>query len=171
VIVFFLCGLWHGASWTFVVWGLFHGLFLVAERLGLGRFLASRRPIVQHVYALLVVLVSWVIFRCESLSQAAGVLAAMVGVAHGSSLEYHLSLYVNTELAIVLAVCAVAVTPVLPCLARLWRHKRSTLESALQRHLDTLAAVGEATSLIAVFLMSLSWMAAGTYSPFLYFRF
>jgi alginate O-acetyltransferase complex protein AlgI len=171
VIVFFLCGLWHGASWTFVVWGLFHGLFLVIERLGLGRFLAFRRAPVRHAYTLLIVLAGWVIFRSASLSQAGGMLAAMVGFAHGSSLEYHLSLYVDAELMAALTVGLVASMPVLPYLARVWRRKRSTLELAGRRYVDTLAAVGSVTSLVIVFLISLSYMAADTYSPFLYFRF
>ncbi len=171
VIVFFLCGLWHGASWTFVVWGLFHGLFLVLERLGLGRFLASRRPALQHVYFLLVLVVSWVFFRCETLSQAAGMLAAMAGFAHGSSLEHHLNLYIDTELMIALAVGAIASTPVLPYLVRTLRRKRKSLRLASRHGFDMLNALGETVALILVFLASLSWMAAGTYNPFLYFRF
>jgi alginate O-acetyltransferase complex protein AlgI len=171
VTVFFLCGLWHGASWTFVIWGLYHGLFLVLERLGLGGFLASRRPVVQHVYALGVVLVGWVFFRSETLAQALGMLAALAGFAPGSGLEYHLSLYLDTELLIALAVGIIASTPLLPYVVRLLRHKRRTLELADRRGFDTLTALGEVTSLMLVFLASLSWMAAGTYNPFLYFRF
>jgi len=171
VIVFFLCGLWHGASWTFVVWGLFHGLFLVLERLGLARFLASRRPALQHAYFLLMLLVSWVVFRCETLSQAGGMLAALAGFAHGSRLEHHLSLYLNAELVIVLAVGAIASTPALPYLVRGLRHKRRTLPLARRRDFDTLSSIGEVALLTVVFLISLSWMAAGTYNPFLYFRF
>jgi alginate O-acetyltransferase complex protein AlgI len=171
VIVFFLCGLWHGASWTFVVWGLFHGLFLVVERLGPGRFLASRRPTVQHVYALLVILMSWVLFRSNTLSQAAGMLAAMAGFARGTGLEYHLSLYIDAEVAIALIVGVVASTPALPLLAHSLRRRRKVLELAARRQFDTLAAVGELGLLMLIFLLSLSWMAAGTYSPFLYFRF
>jgi alginate O-acetyltransferase complex protein AlgI len=171
VIVFFLCGLWHGASWTFVVWGLFHGLFLVLERLGLARFLASRRPALQHAYFLLMLLVSWVVFRCETLSQAGGMLAALAGFAHGSRLEHHLSLYLNAELVIALAVGAIASTPALPYLVRGLRHKRKTLPLARRRDFDTLSSIGEVALLTVVFLISLSWMAAGTYNPFLYFRF
>ncbi len=171
VIVFFLCGLWHGASWTFVAWGLFHGLFLVVERLGLGKSLASRRPAVQHIYAVGVILTSWVLFRSETLAQAAGMLAAMAGFARGSGLEYHLSLYVDAELAIALAVGAVACTPALPYLARRLRDRRKMLELAGRYQFDTLVATGEVGLLTVVFLLSLSWMAAGTYSPFLYFRF
>ena len=171
LIVFFLCGLWHGASWTFVVWGLFHGLFLVLERLGLSRFLTARHRAIQHVYLLLVVLVGWVLFRCETLSQALGMLAAMAGFARGSGLEYHLGLYLNTALVIALAAGIAASTPILPYLAHVIRQKRRALELADRFRLDAFARTVESTALIALFVVSLSWMAADTYSPFLYFRF
>jgi alginate O-acetyltransferase complex protein AlgI len=171
VIVFFLCGLWHGASWTFVVWGLFHGTFLVLERLGPGQFLASRRPALQHVYVLLVLLVSWVIFRCETLAQASGMLAALAGLAQGSRLEHHLSLYLDTEVMIALAVGVIACAPVLPGLMRGLTRRRRALQRASRPGFDTLRAVGETAALMLVFLISLTWMAAGTYNPFLYFRF
>lgn len=171
VIVFLLCGLWHGASWTFVAWGLFHGLFLAIERLGLAGFLASRRPVTQHAYALAVILASWVFFRCETLSQAWAMLAALAGFARGSGLEYHLGLYVDVELLLVLAVGIVASTPALPYLAGRLRYRRAALESAGRQHFDRLTAASEVALLMVVFLASLSWMAAGTYNPFLYFRF
>ena len=75
--VFFLCGLWHGASWNFVAWGLFHGAFLVIERMGLGKLLASLPAAFGHVYTLAVVLVGWVFFRAETLGQAIEFLRAM----------------------------------------------------------------------------------------------
>src|SRR3954452_11314087 len=64
--VFLLCGLWHGASWTFVVWGLYHGLFLVIERIGLGAALQRVGREYRHLYVLLVVTVGWVFFRAET---------------------------------------------------------------------------------------------------------
>ena len=68
VIVFFLCGLWHGASWTFVIWGLYHGTFLVMERLGLAdRLMRLWRPL-RHLYLLIVVMVGWVLFRADTLT-------------------------------------------------------------------------------------------------------
>src|SRR5262249_12990538 len=91
VTVFFLCGLWHGASWNFVIWGLWHGSFLVIERI------VSRRdtpdsptheftnspilawPIWPHAYTLLVVMIGWVFFRAETLGGAVSFLAAMAG--------------------------------------------------------------------------------------------
>lgn len=62
MIVFILCGLWHGASWAFVVWGLYHGFFLVVERLGLSNLLLRVGTEFRHLYALLVVTIGWVFF-------------------------------------------------------------------------------------------------------------
>src|SRR5712692_3341667 len=89
LVVFFLCGLWHGAAWTFVAWGLYHGLFLVIERLGAGRWLERWPAPARHGYALLVVIVGWVFFRSATLGDAGRFLAAMAGFATGSGLESH----------------------------------------------------------------------------------
>ena len=70
IIVFFLCGLWHGASVTFVIWGLWHGAFLVLERMKLGSWLERLPSPITRSYALLVVMLGWVFFRAESLESA-----------------------------------------------------------------------------------------------------
>ena len=70
VTVFFLCGLWHGASWNFVIWGLFHGSFLVAERLGLAGAVKRLWAPVRHAYLLAIVMIGWVFFRAETLPAA-----------------------------------------------------------------------------------------------------
>ncbi len=78
-LVFVLCGFWHGASWAFVVWGAFHGACLSAERLGLDR-LVGRLPLpLRWAYTMLLVMIGWVFFRCETLSHAGAVLTAMAG--------------------------------------------------------------------------------------------
>src|SRR5262245_29528369 len=84
LLVFILCGIWHGASWTFLVWGLFHGLFLSLERVGLGRLLERVPAAFRHAYTILAVLVGWVFFRAESLTHAAEYLGAMVGLTDGT---------------------------------------------------------------------------------------
>ncbi len=77
IIVFFLCGLWHGASVTFVVWGLWHGVFLVLERMKLGSWL-ERLPVpFSRCYALIVVMLGWVFFRAESMEAASSYLRVM----------------------------------------------------------------------------------------------
>src|SRR5687768_10410935 len=74
LVVFLLCGLWHGAAWTFVAWGLYHGMFLVLERVGWARTLERGPPALRHVYVLLAVMVGWVLFRSETLAGAVGYL-------------------------------------------------------------------------------------------------
>lgn len=82
ITVFFLCGLWHGANMTFVIWGLYNGLFLILERLFLGDLLARVPKLITHLYAILVVLIGWVFFRADSLSQAFEYLSVMFGLSN-----------------------------------------------------------------------------------------
>lgn len=82
ITVFFLCGLWHGANMTFVIWGLYNGLFLILERLFLGDLLARVPKLITHLYAIFVVLIGWVFFRADSLSQAFEYLSVMFGLSN-----------------------------------------------------------------------------------------
>ena len=82
ITVFFLCGLWHGANMTFVIWGLYNGLFLILERLFLGDLLARVPKLITHIYAVFVVLIGWVFFRADSLSQALDYLSVMFGLSN-----------------------------------------------------------------------------------------
>src|SRR4029450_9771467 len=80
MIVFLLCGLWHGANWTFIVWGAYHGVFLVIERLGLGPVIERAWWPLRHAYTLAVVMIGWVFFRADTLTHAGGFLRSMFGV-------------------------------------------------------------------------------------------
>jgi len=85
IIVFFITGLWHGASWNFIFWGLFHGFFLIWERIGLSKFLNKAPNFVGHIYLALVVLVGWVFFRAENLSDAWQYLEGMFAFRKGGN--------------------------------------------------------------------------------------
>lgn len=88
--VFFLTGMWHGASWNFVVWGLYHGVFQIFERLGLKDFLKKHR-VFSHVYCLLVVMIGWVFFRAETLLDAIRYIFRMVAPwRYGISVMFNL---------------------------------------------------------------------------------
>ena len=162
VTVFFLCGLWHGARWTFVVWGLFHGLFLVVERLGLGERLATAPRVVGHAYLLLVVMIGWVFFRAETLSGAIGMLRAMVGLGGGGPTAYAPTWYLTKELLVCAAAGILGSTPIIPSLSR-W------LEEA--QGLRRFASMAETASLLVLLVASITLIAARTYNPFIYFRF
>lgn len=77
LLVFLLCGIWHGANFTFIIWGLWHGLFICLERMGLSNILEKLPKILRHCYLLLVVLLGWVFFRAENLSYALNYLTAL----------------------------------------------------------------------------------------------
>lgn len=172
LIVFILCGLWHGANWTFIVWGLFHGGFLILERMGWSRTLKALPAWVCHVYVLLVVVVGWVFFRSDSMQAAWYYLGAMFGGIRGDSLIYGVSSYVDGK---------VMVAFVAGCLVLLLER------SAIDFWKTVLLGKGEWISVFSkepilllplrlfgiagLTLLCLMELAAGSYNPFIYFRF
>ena len=161
--MFLLCGLWHGAAWTFVLWRLYHGSFLALERAGFARVLASLPLPLRHAYALLVVLFGWVLFRADGLDQAGAYWAAMLGAgaASGSSLAP------TNEVLFALAVGLVAATPLAGRLARLGceaREDGTAVRAALVRN-------AWLCGLLGVFVLAAARLATDAYNPFIYFRF
>lgn len=161
LIVFVLCGLWHGASWHFVAWGLFYGLFLVLERMGLTGFLQRRAPVVRHVYTLLTVISGWVIFRAETLSKAMAFLAAMFGFSNHELASFDRFTYLPNDVVMALILGAIGSMPALPYLKTLLPRPQAGL---------ALGAL-EFAGLASVFVAAAALAAAGTYNPFIYFRF
>ena len=119
LVVFLLCGLWHGASWNFAAWGLFHGAFLVLERRRLGRVIDSLWAPARHLYTILAVTIGWILFRADNLHQAVAFLGAMAGFGPGAGLAYHPALYVDTQVILALIAGVVGSAPVLPFCERL----------------------------------------------------
>jgi alginate O-acetyltransferase complex protein AlgI len=165
VVVFFLCGLWHGASWNFVIWGLFHGAFLVIERLGLSALLARFPAAVRHAYLLLVVMVGWVFFRAETLPQAIAFLGALVGMGGAQPSPFALGWFLHSELWLALVAGVVGSLPMGPWLLR----ARARLAGPPRL---LVAADFAATGLLVfLFLVCALQVAARSYNPFIYFRF
>ena len=167
-LVFFLCGLWHGASWTFVAWGMLHGAFLVVERLGLSQLLKRCPRFIRHAYTLLVVMVGWVLFRAETFAEASVFLRAMAGSSRGAGDLYFVGLYLNRELALTLCLGVLFSLPVLPWLAGKYRELSQDAGSTLVVFGGQLVRLSVLGLLFAACAVSL---AAGTYNPFIYFRF
>jgi alginate O-acetyltransferase complex protein AlgI len=165
VIVFLLCGLWHGASWPFVLWGVWHGVFLVIERAGFGRVLSRSGPL-AHVYALAAIVLGWVLFRCDTLAHAGAYYAALAGFASGDPALHPVAERLDPLALTALAVAIVFSAPVAPILAR-WRDRAGAGPSAAGRLVLTLDFAGLGILLWA----SAAFLAAGTYNPFIYFRF
>lgn len=162
LIVFVLCGFWHGAAWTFVLWGLWHGAFLIAERAG-AEATRFRPPRVAGVaYTCVFVTLGWVLFRADGLSHALGYWAAMAGMLPETgprdTAAFHLS--DDVQLALVFGVLLATPYP-----ARWWGRARE----AAQRQVWRTAALW--TPLMAGFVLCAMAIAANAYDPFIYFRF
>lgn len=166
LIVWACTGFWHGASWNYVIWGLYYFVFLVLERFILPKNLHERLPaVVGHIYVLLVVSVGWVIFRFEDFSVLKVALKGLIGLngAGFSDYETNIDLWGNI---IFLIVAMIGCTPFI-CKAV----QRFGLRA--QRSKGTMWAYQTLSVLMPIFLMLLSTAAlvGDSYNPFLYFRF
>ena len=181
VTVFFLCGLWHGASWNFVIWGLWHGSFLVIERVLFYRRDRKDRgqqnlsevspdsaapsgplawPVWPHVYTLFVVMIGWVFFRAETLPGAIAFFRAMAGLTEAAPTVYTVAWYLTPELWLALVAGAIGSAPWVPALAARIDDEKSWSVPLLNT-----------AALMALLVLSIMSMAARTYNPFIYFRF
>lgn len=169
MIVFFLTGLWHGAAWTFVIWGLFHGSFLMLERFGLGRILERLPLVVRHIYALAVVMVGWVFFRAETLPQA---LSYLAGLIRPGPMGVSLAVRLDGPTVTALVVGSLLAFPLLPHLLKRLNTPLAGSPSNLPPHLDTRAVSVLPVPVLALgFVLSIALLASSTLNPFLYFRF
>ncbi len=161
LFVFFCTGLWHGADWTFVIWGLYHGLFLLLE----GILPVKRLPrALGHVYTMLVVCAGFVIFRADTLSQGAALIGKMfTGLPAGRDTMGFALQQINPLLVLVLVICLFASCPL--------KSLRSRLPGRWEK---ILARVGNPSAYvfsIALLVLCMLSLSGGTYNPFIYFRF
>ena len=154
LIVWALTGIWHGAGWNFLLWGLYFAVWLILEKWVLLKWLARGPGILSHIYTLLVILVGWVIFAFDSLSRVGSWLCAMAGL-QGVPLYRTADLYYLKSYGFLLLIGALASTPVFGKLGK--------------RYLQNPAV--QTVGLLAVVVLCLASLAAGSYNPFLYFRF
>lgn len=156
LIVFFITGLWHGASWSFIGWGLFHGFFILIERVGFDKILKRIPFIFQHIYLLLVVIFGWVFFRIENWGDAIFLQKTMLGLNRIDSLS-NLKIIMNNYYWIVFILAIIFCFPLL---------KYKNVHEKIKR-----VKLIEVLGLLLIFLLSIVEMASNTYSPFIYFRF
>ena len=159
LIVFACTGIWHGANWTFLFWGLWHGCFLLIEKSSWYKRLPNFKP-AAHLYALLVVVVGWVFFRSESITGACAYLQVMFGLAAAHAATFPLAYYLNNKAALVLAACIVFSIP--------WRCAVGKLQTGL---LALPARLAVNLVYLLLFFLCCMYVAGATYNPFIYFRF
>lgn len=159
MIVWFLTGAWHGASWNFILWGLFFGVILIVEKLFLLKWLEKAGSFISHLYTLFLVLISWVIFAFEDLQQIGTYLAAMfhlqgIPLINGEALYY----IRNYGVWIVIG-CALS-------LPFLWNGLKK-----LEQKNSILSSIAVSMFFMVILLLCTANLVGDTYNPFLYFRF
>ena len=159
-IVFLATGIWHGASWTFIVWGLFHGAFIIFEKatgwhkkeggLWLGAC--------QHLYCILAFVIGWVFFRADNLPYALDYLKNMFGLIQSYNIAYTAAYYVDNIKIISLAAALLCAMPLFTKMLQV-NDKHKIAKSLIN------------IWLMLLFILSASSIASSTYNPFIYFRF
>ena len=157
-VVWLLTGLWHGASWNFVLWGAYYAVLLMVEKLGLLRVLARLPRLLQHAYALFFIVVGWALFACTGPGQLSGVFGSLFGLS-GVPLYDASSLFLLKNNALLWLLLVFASTA---SFARLHTHLLSR-----RWYAEALCPLGLAAALLAC----TAFIVSGSFNPFLYFRF
>lgn len=168
ITVFFLTGLWHGASWTFVVWGLYHGFFLILERIGLNKFLGRIGSLFSTAYTLLIVVIGWVIFRADNFSYAWAYIQSMFGLNNPDKPKYYLDYFLDNEIILTLLIGVVLSAPVY---FKLKQIKNYIFDKTPNTSVNTVGALIVYLVFICLFILSAIYVSSNTYNPFIYFRF
>ncbi len=170
-IVFFLCGLWHGASLNFIVWGLIHGFFIAFEHKFLKKFLLNYSCIIGHLYTLFVVVNSWVFFRVESLSQAFDYLSAMYGLVDFPDTTISVGVQLEADPVFVFFFI-IAIVLSLPLLSIVKYLKNNYLaEIHCEKNTISFLLLSKYFFVFFLLYLSFSFLAVHSYNPFIYFRF
>ena len=159
--VWFLTGFWHGANWTFIFWGLYFAVFLILEKFWLNKFFAKLPKVFSHIYVVIAILVSFVLFSADGIGAAVTDIGGLFGLA-GVPLWTGETGYYLGSYAVVLAVAILGATPI-PKNALLAARKNPTVDRVLN--------ILEPVFHLAIVLVVTAYFVDGSFSPFLYFRF
>ena len=155
-VVWFLTGLWHGAGWNFILWGLYYFVLLVLEKFVLRRILTRIPAWIQHLYTMFFVIVGWVIFACDDMALLGSYGNALFGI--GVPVGNALSLYEWDVMAPFLMILVLAATTIPMCIAK----------QLIKQERRGAWLMGYS---IVLLVLSLAFLVSGSYNPFLYFRF
>ena len=157
-VVWLATGFWHGASWNFVLWGVYFGIFIIMEKLFLGKVLKRLPAFVSWLYTILVVWLGWVLFAFEDFGRGAGYLKSMFGAA-GNVFCSNEAVYLLLGFAIPLLIMAVGSTELPSRLANKFVIEKKWYQAALS------------VFVVAIMVLSVAYLVDASYNPFLYFRF
>ena len=155
-IVWLLTGFWHGASWNFVLWGLYFGVLLIIEKLILAKYLEKVPTILRHIYTMFLVIISWVIFAFDDMANVFLYLIAMFGMNGAGLLNSELIYFIQTHWVLIFS-CILASTTFI--------RKINIVKN------KNYYPIIKNIACIVMFVISICFLIGSTYNPFLYFRF
>jgi len=158
--VWLLTGIWHGANWNFIIWGVYFGILLLIEKFFLLKFMQKLPGFIGHIYTMFLVIISWAIFKIEDMGQLGKYLGAMFGA--GGKFADGETLYLLLGNIILFIIFIFAATPLPKFLGDKLMNKMGN---------GVCAGVIHNAVLIGIFLLSTAYLVASSYNPFLYFRF
>lgn len=162
MIVWILTGIWHGASWNFVIWGLYYGILLLIEKFVIGQYLKKLPIIFQHIYCLFFILIGWNIFAFDHLGTGLDFMKSLFRI-YGQKIINQETIYLLYNNIFLLLLCTFGSTN-LPQKLGNWFCEKLTNGEAIQIMIQNVFY-------IIVFIFSIAWLVDATYNPFLYFRF
>lgn len=163
-VVWFLTGLWHGAAWNFILWGLYYGFILVLEKMFVGEYIEKLKRPFQHIYTMFFVIIGWLLFRSETISYAKDYLMAMFGIG-GQGLISSQGIYYLIEYKYLFIIAIIASIPVYPAIQkRLDKMSNSWIKVLIIDYVKPFF-------IIALFLLCIMYLINSTFNPFIYFRF
>lgn len=157
LVVWCLTGLWHGAAWTFMAWGLYFGVLLIIEKLFLKKILEKLPAVFRHIYVLLFVLISFVLFNADTFKMAQSDLKLMFGLG-GLPFMSTDTLYNLSSYAVLLAIAFLGATPAVKSIGKKLKNKKYTF-------------ILEGIFVAVILILSTAYLVDGSFNPFLYFRF
>lgn len=180
-VVWFLTGLWHGASWNFVIWGLYFCIFLVLEKVFLLKVLERIPAVLGNIYSLVVVIISWAIFSYNDMADGSAYLKAMFGMGSGGLIDDR-GLYLLTSNAALFVILAVASTNLPSRLVNRFfavqtvnpKHEIAAAEGTDvygPRKNQVLYTVLQSVFIVGIFIWATAYLVDSSFNPFLYFRF
>ena len=158
-VTWFLTGVWHGASWNFILWGTLYGVVIILEKLFLGKMLDKIPDIFGHIYTMLLVILGWVLFDTADLPTAGAYIAKMFGFGGGAFID-STAMYQIATYGITFIICIIGCTN-LPKLA----------VEALKKKSAVLVNYGGIAVMTGMFIICAAYLVDQTYNPFLYFNF
>ena len=159
-IVWFLTGFWHGASWTFIAWGLYFGFIIALEKAFLNKILSRIYIPIRHLYLIIVVIIGWIFFRADNFSYAFNYIKCLFGISGNRLYDNFTLMYLN-DYIYVIVVAIIFSTPIMRIIStKLNKFKNNHIYYILKSII-----------FMSIFISVVIKLVNSTYNPFLYFRF